>query len=118
MKTQAYLVTLPPGMMPNQSVHLDAAKSVDYAATHRGSVAALVLKSDADRLQAALDTIKKQAREGLQPMADVIISSQWAETSLDDSTMNTYLEAKKFAEAIIAERDAQWRQLFSAPTAP
>lgn len=59
MKPAAYLVDLPPDTLPKQSVFLDVAKAVDYAAQHHGSVGPLVRASDADKLQAKLNAITK-----------------------------------------------------------
>lgn len=63
MTPSAYLVDPPPSTAPKQAVFLDAAKAVDYAAVHHGSVAALVRKSEADRLQAKLDALMAAIKE-------------------------------------------------------
>jgi hypothetical protein len=56
----AYLVTLPPGVVPNQAVFLDCAKAVDYAASHHGSGAALTLLESLNRMRAELESLKAQ----------------------------------------------------------
>jgi hypothetical protein len=56
----AYLVTLPPGVVPNQAVFLDCAKAVDYAASHHGSVAALTLLESLNRMRVQVEELKAQ----------------------------------------------------------
>jgi len=61
MKPAAYLVDLPPPA--TKAVFLDLARSIDYAAQHHGSVATLVRKSEADRLQVRLDALLAAIKE-------------------------------------------------------
>jgi hypothetical protein len=73
MKHAAFLVDVPDGTFPKESVFIDCAKAVDYAATHHGSVSPLVQARHMQALQVKIDAVKKLAESGPAPMIDGVI---------------------------------------------
>lgn len=56
----AYIVTLPPGTLPQHAVFLDCARAVEYASAHRGGVDPLARMSDVDRLESELHQLQQK----------------------------------------------------------